>query len=95
MFLTQAQSIIKVLVTMCMSLGFIRTEMFKQNIIISLIISVNLHESRISAYLLLASQLSNSLDPSLPLSSTKNFLLCHSDCLVFLKDTVLAKIKLD
>ena len=52
MFLTQAQSVVKVLVTMCMFSGFIRTKMLKENIIISLInfiICLNLHESRISS----------------------------------------------
>ena len=38
MFLTQAQLVVKVLVTMCMFSGFIRTEMFKKNRIISFII---------------------------------------------------------
>ena len=79
MFLTQSQSVIKVLVTMCMFLGLIRTEMFKQNRIISLISSIiclNLYKSRTSTYLLLTSQLSNSLDLNLPLSSTKIFSFC-------------------
>ena len=36
MFLIQAKSVVKVLVTLCMFSGLIRTEMFKQNKIISL-----------------------------------------------------------
>ena len=62
MFITQTQSVIKVLVTMCMSSRFIRTEMFKQNRIISFInfiICLNLHESRISTYLLLTLKIFN------------------------------------
>ena len=91
MFLTQAQSVIKVLVIMCMFSGLIRIEMFKQNRIISLIsstICLNLPESITSAYLLLTSQPSNYVELNFPTSSTKNFLLWYSDCLVFLQDTM-------
>ena len=54
MFLTQAQSLDKVLVTMRMFSRFIRTKMFKKNrniniIIINFFLCLNLHESRISA----------------------------------------------
>ena len=47
MFLTEEQLVVKVLVIECMFSGFIRNEMYKQNIIISL--CLNFHESRISA----------------------------------------------
>ena len=40
MFLTQAQSVVNVLVTMCMFSGFIRTKMFKKIRIISFIIII-------------------------------------------------------
>ena len=63
---------------MCMFLGFIRIEMFKQHKIISLISSIiglNLPEFRILGYLLLTSQLFNSVELNLPISSTKNSLL--------------------
>ena len=60
MFLIQAQSVIKVLVTMFSWL--IKTKMLKQNRIISFIsfvICLNLYESRNLAKLLLTSQPSN------------------------------------
>ena len=79
--------------TMCMFLGFIRIEMFKQHKIISLISSIirlNLPEFRILAYLLLTSQLFNSVELNLPISSTKNSLLLFRlfGLLFFLQDTV-------
>ena len=74
--------------------------MFKQNRIISFIICLNLHESRISTNLLFTSQLSNYVELIMPLSSTKNYFLYYSACLVFsfLKDIVLyghTKVRFD
>ena len=66
--------------TMCMSSWFIRTEMFKKNRIISLISSIiclNLLDSKISAYLLLTSQLFNYVELNLSTLSTKNSLLLY------------------
>ena len=60
MSLTQEQLVEKVLVTMCMFSRLIRTEMLKQNRIISLIniiICLNLPESRISTKVVLTSHL--------------------------------------